>query len=112
VIKAAKAILICALLLGWFTGAQAQVTLGSPANGASLSSAPSFAWSGPNYDAFMFISIFYDDLGYWSGYYPAKFWLLDPGFAMPSSWWDKIAEDTARLLGGAGLQHGHPEVRI
>ena len=58
-----RAILVCVLLLGFFSAAvEAQVTLTSPANGASLSSAPSFAWSGPSYDAFMFISFFYYDL--------------------------------------------------
>ena len=66
----------------------------SPANGSGILSAPSFSWSSGGFDAFLFISVFYYDLGYWSGYYPVKFWLLDPGFAMPSTWWDKIGQDT------------------
>ena len=51
-----RAILVGVLLLGFFSAeVEAQVTLTSPANGASLSSEPTFAWSGPSYDAFMLI---------------------------------------------------------
>ncbi|MEW6443967.1 MAG: hypothetical protein AB1640_23735 [bacterium] len=88
----ARTLLACAWLLGWAAGARAQVTLTSPADGDGLSSAPAFAWSGPSYDSFMFISVFYYDLGTWHGYYPVKFWLLDPGFPMPSTWWNWLGE--------------------
>jgi len=91
-----RAILVCVLLLGFCTtGAQAQVTLTSPSNGANLSSEPTFAWTGGDYDLYLFITVFYYDLGYWSDYYPVKFWLADTGFAMPSAWWDKVGEDAA-----------------
>jgi len=88
-----SALLVLSLSLS--TGlANAQVTLTSPANGANLSSEPTFAWAGGNYDVYLFITVFYYDLGYWSDYYPVKFWLADTGFAMPSAWWEKVGEDT------------------
>jgi len=90
-----RAILVCVLLLGFFTtGVEAQVTLTSPSNGANLSSEPTFSWSGGSYDVYLLISVFYYDLGYWSDYYAVKFWLANTGFAMPSAWWDKVGEDT------------------
>jgi len=90
-----RAILVCALLLGFFTpGVEAQVTLTSPANGANLSSEPTFTWTGGNYDVYLFISVFYYDLGYWSGYYRVLFPTAETSVPMPSDWWDKVGEDS------------------
>jgi len=90
------AILVCVLLLGFCTtGVDAQVTLTSPSNGANLSSEPTFAWTGGDYDVYLFITVFYYDLGYWSGYYRVLFPTAEASVPMPSAWWDKIAEDTA-----------------
>ncbi len=70
--------------------ADAQVTLQSPANRANLSSPPSFSWSG-QYDAWLFVSLFYYDIpGTITDYYPALFWLAAERFDMPTSWWDPI----------------------
>jgi len=90
-----RAILVCVLLLGFFTaGVEAQVTLTSPANGANLSSEPTFAWTGADYDVNLFITVFYYDLGYWSGYYRVLFPTAGTSVPMPSAWWDKVDENT------------------
>jgi hypothetical protein len=65
-----------------------------PPGGSTLSSTPSFGWGSGGYDVYLFISVFYYDLGYWTGYHPVRFWLSAVNnFEMPSSWWDLV--DTA-----------------
>jgi len=96
--KRTPSILFPALLvlsLSLSTGlANAQVTLTSPSDGANLSSEPTFAWTGGDYDVYLFITIFYYDLGYWSGYYRVLFPTAGDSVPMPSAWWEKVGEDT------------------
>lgn len=74
--------------------AAAQVVLLTPADGAEIESAPSFSWSPGTYDVLLFYSAFYYDLGPWSGYIPATFWMGANGFAMPGAWWDLVGLNT------------------
>jgi len=96
--KRTPSILFSALLvlsLSLSTGlANAQVTLTSPSNGANLSSEPTFTWTGENYDVYLFITVFYYDPGYWSGYYRVLFPTAGTSVPMPSAWWDKVGQDT------------------
>lgn len=61
----------------------------APPNGASASVPPVFSWTGA-YDWYLFYSVFYYDLSYWSGYYPAYFGIVDASYTLPSSWWDNV----------------------
>jgi hypothetical protein len=75
--------------------ADSRLQLLAPANGTNLSSPASFQWTEGASDAYLFLSIFYYDLGFWAEYYPYYFGLITTGFDMPSPWWDLLGEDTA-----------------
>lgn len=70
------------------------LTLLSPENGSTPSSAPTFQWTAGASDAYLFYSFFYYDLGYWAGYYPLYFGLVTTGFDMTNPWWGILGEDT------------------
>ena len=83
--------------------AGAQIVLNSPATGSSLTSAPTFSWTGgPQYYGYTFLSIFFYDTGSWSGYYIATTNLATPGFAMPQAWWDKLGYNKACVWAVSG----------
>lgn len=67
-----------------------ELGLVAPEDGVSASTPPTFSWTAGPFDATFFYSVFHYDLGVWSGYYPAYFWMLSTSFTMPSSWWSKI----------------------
>jgi hypothetical protein len=61
----------------------------TPENGVSTSVPPTFSWTGA-YDWYLFYSVFHYDLGYWSGYYPAYFGIVDLSYTIPSGWWGNV----------------------
>lgn len=71
--------------------AHSQVTLLTPADGAQLSSAPTFSWSGSaSYDAYYIQTYFYYEVGQFAGNYLLGTWVPGTSIAMPSTLWDKV----------------------
>jgi hypothetical protein len=99
-----KTLLACTLVIAFLApAAHGQVNLLTPPDGAAVSDPPAFSWSGP-FDAWLFISVFYYDItGVYTGYFPAQFWLFDPGFAMPGSWWDSVGEGNTNFWAVLGV---------
>jgi hypothetical protein len=107
--KFKKLLLIIGLFVLVPALANAQIVLDSPPDGAALTDPPNFAWTPSSpYDAYFFYSVFYYDIGTWSGYLPGYFWLLQPGFAMPQTWWDNVGEDMTCYWAVLGYERTTP----
>jgi C1A family cysteine protease len=77
----------------------------TPTDGAAASVPPEFIWTGP-YDGYLFYSMFYYDLIYWSGYYPAYFWTTDTSYTMASTWWNKLEGSMPCYWAVCGYEEG------
>jgi hypothetical protein len=62
----------------------------APEDGSALSSAPTFAWDGGDYDVFRFDTLFL----YGPGYHRVSFWMTEVTLAMPGEWWGLLVAGT------------------
>ncbi len=87
---------LAALMLFSVQETKAQVTLLAPADGATLSPEPTFAWraAGP-YNLYLFISVFsYDLCGPDDSYYRVILPMRASSFEIPTFWWTKLGRGT------------------
>lgn len=76
--------------------AQAQVTLLTPSDGATLSPEPTFTWrAGAPYNLYLFISVFYYDLCGTQEYARIVLPMVRTSLPMPTFWWTKLGRGTA-----------------
>jgi hypothetical protein len=83
---------------GWSRGSCGEYALNvytplalvGPADASGESLPVTFEWKAGTYDLFRFYSLFFYDLGIWTGYAPFDFWLSDDTVTMPASWWGML----------------------